>query len=60
MRLRHGGLGGVMDFSTFEARLETSTTIEPLVSRQLSGKDKHNSFNSFKPGVLFMGHRQTA
>ena len=33
MRLRHGGLGGVMDFSTFEARLETSTSIEPLVSQ---------------------------
>ena len=32
MRLRHGGLGGVMDFSGFQARLESSTTIGPLVS----------------------------
>ena len=32
MRLRHGGLGGVMDFSGFQARLESSSTIGPLVS----------------------------
>ena len=33
MRLRHGGLGGVMDFSSWEARLQTAPNIGPLVSQ---------------------------